>query len=86
MLDYLAPKDGPVIDGRESEEVVFAEDQPEYIPLRTLVDGENARVTSRWTLSPEQRKLVNDGADIFLELTTFGTPLQPIRMAVGDGK
>ena len=87
MFDYLSPKDGPVIDGMESREVVYAKNQPEYIPLRTLPEGgPMGGVVSRWTLTPEQRKLVADGADIFLELSTFHGPLQPIRMGIGDGK
>jgi hypothetical protein len=87
MFDYLSPKDGPVIDGLESKEVVYAKDQPEYIPLRTLKsDGPMGAVISRWTLTQEQRIAVVNGADIFLELSTFGNPLQPIRMAISDGK
>lgn len=86
MFDYLKPKDGPVVDGLEAKETVYAKDQPEYIPLRTLrSSGPMGAVISRWTLTPEQRKAVADGADIFLELSTFRNPLQPIRMAISDG-
>lgn len=82
---YLQPADRPVIDGLEAHEVVFAKDQPEYIPLRTLRGNtEQGQVLSRWTLTPEQRKAVAEGADIFLQLLTFGKPLQPIVMAVSD--
>lgn len=86
-MDYLYPHDGPVIEGLEHIEVVYAKDQPEYIPLRTLrsADGQG-RVFSRWTPTPEQREAIADGDDIFLELFTFGHPLQPIRMMIGDGK
>ena len=88
MFDYLSPKNGPVIEGMESQELVYAKNQPEYIPLRTLRNNsdEMGGVVSRWTLTPEQRKLVAEGADIFLELSTFREPLQPIRMAIGDGR
>jgi len=86
MFDYLQPRNGPVVDGMEAQETVYAADQPQYIPLRTLVsDTEECRVFSRWTLTEAQRKAVADGADIFLELMTFGNPLTPIRMAVSDG-
>ena len=86
MFDYLSPKDGPVIRGLEDREVVYAKDQPEYIPLRTLVGaGPDRRVLSRWTLTDKQREAVAKGADIFLELSTFGQPLQPIRMMISDG-
>jgi len=82
-MDYLSPKDGPVIEGLESEEVVFAKDQPEYTPLRCLVGlGVDRRVMSRWTLTPEQRKKIAEGADIYLTLLTYGEPLQPILMGI----
>src|ERR1700719_4054431 len=87
MFDYLMPKNGPVFAGLEEREVLYAKDQPEYNPLRTLVSRDRERrVTSRWTLTDEQRKSVAEGADIFLTMLTFGEPLQPIQMAVGDGK
>lgn len=86
MIEYLFPKDGPVLEGFENEEIVYAADQPQYTLLRTLVsEGNDRRVLSRWTLTPEQRDAVARGADIFLETSTFGQPLQPIRMAVSDG-
>lgn len=85
MFDYLSPRDGAVVDGLESEELVYAKDQPEYIPLRTLkAVGAQGQVLSRWTLTEDQRKAVAAGADIFLELSTFNRPLQPIRMAISD--
>jgi hypothetical protein len=85
MFEYLKPLDGPVVDGLESQEVVYAANQPQYIPLRTLcANGQMGAVLSRWTLSKEQREAVAAGADIFLELSTFHEPLQPIRMAISD--
>jgi hypothetical protein len=87
MFDYLQPRNGPVVDGLEDQEVVYAKKSLEYAPLRTLVSsGRMGGVISRWTLTPEQRKAVAEGADIYLELSTFHQLLQPIRMAVSDGK
>src|SRR5689334_6353919 len=84
-FSYLSPADRAVIDAFEAHEVVYAKEQPEYIPLRTLRGNtREVPVLSRWTLTPEQRKAVADGADIFLQLLTFGNPLQPIVMAVSD--
>lgn len=86
MFSYLKPKDGPVIDGLEHKEVVYAKDQPQYVPLRTLVgDDRDRRVLSRWEPTAEQRKAIAEGADIYLQLLTFGNPLQPILMLVSDG-
>lgn len=87
MFEFLQPRNGPVMDGLEKQEVIYAADQPQYIPLRTLQSrGPHGAVLSRWTLTDEQRKAVAEGADIILELSTFGNPLQPIRMIVTDGK
>ena len=86
MFEYLQPADRPVVNGLEEHKVVFAKDQPEYNPLRALCSNDKQRkVMSRWTLTPEQRKAVAEGADIFLMLLTFGERLQPIQMAVSDG-
>lgn len=91
MFQWLQPAAEPVLKGFEQREVVFAANQPQYNPLRALVgvveiaDVPAKVVWSRWTLTPEQRADLVMGGDIFLELTTFGRPLQPIRMAVGDG-
>lgn len=86
MFRYLLPKDGPVFEGLEHAEVVYAKNQPEYLPLRSLVsDGRECRVISRWALTDEQRKDIANGADIFLMLLTFGAPLQPIQIATGSG-
>lgn len=85
MFEYLSPADQPVIAGLEDREVVFAKDQPEYTPLRALVSPDNDKgVLTRWTLTDKQREAVADGADIYLELLTFGQPLQPIRIIVSD--
>jgi len=83
MFEYLQPADRPVIDGLEQHEIVMAKNQPEYTPLRVLPGNEGERL-SRWTLTAEQREAVAAGADIFLELLTFGAPMQPIRVAVSE--
>ena len=85
MIDFLQPKDGPIAPGQEHREVIYAKDQPEYIPLRTLRgDAIGCPVVSRWSPTAEQRKALAEGKDIFLELLTFRQPLQPIIMYLGD--
>jgi hypothetical protein len=86
IFEYLKPSDNPVVDGLEQHERVYAKDQPEYIPLRALVANRpEATVMSRWTFTHEQRKAIADAADIYLQLSTFNRPLQPIRIVVSDG-
>lgn len=74
--------------------VVYAKDQPEYLPLPALVtpDGE---VTTRWRIEPRElpklplwRRLWlawrgdEAGFDVYLTLLTFNDPLQPIRLRI----
>ena len=85
MITYLQPANESVVKGLEEFEVVYAVNQQDkYNPLRTLRSKtEEGRVLSRWTLTDEQRKAIAEGADVFLELLTFGGDLQPIMLAVG---
>lgn len=85
FFGYLKPADVPVVKGLEAFEVVYAKDQPEYIPLRALRSrtGEG-RVMSRWEPTREQRQAIAEGADVFLTLMTFGGQLQPITLAVAS--
>lgn len=85
MFSFLNPSEKPVVEGLEKHEVVYAKNQPEYNPLRTVRGKtESTPVLSRWNLTEQQRQAVLDGADVYLELNTFGNPLQPIRMAIGS--
>lgn len=82
MFDYLMSHDGPVVDGLEKFETVYAKDQPQYRPLRTL-PGENGNsAISRFHLTDEQRKAIAEGADIYLEIVHFKGPLAPSRLMV----
>ena len=75
----------PVKAGLEKWEIVLAEDQPEYIPLPVLVQsGPEKRMTSRWSLSAEERQKVANGADIFLQQLTFGHPFQPVALGLEE--
>lgn len=72
----------PVIRGVDPEkETVYAEDQPEYIPLPTLRTPDGI-VLSRWELSDEELQTVMATRSVYLALHTFNQPLQPIIMAV----
>lgn len=79
-FDYLSPAIGPVVDGLEDQETIFALEQPEYIPIRTI-PGENGKsAIYRCALTDEQRKMVADGADVLVEILHFGGPLAPSRV------
>lgn len=86
MLSYVEPKDDAVVVGEERHEIVYAKDQPQFKPLRTLVeDRDEGGVLSRWSPTPEQRQAIAEGKDIYLELLCYHGPLTPILMFVaGD--
>jgi len=66
----------------DQQNVVFAEDQPEYLPLPAWrgppPDGP---VVSCWKLSWRERLEVLVGGKVWLKLLTFGSPLQPSRLS-----
>lgn len=57
--------------------VIFAEEQPEYLPLPALRKGNS--VTSCWELSEEEIETLLRTKRIFFTVLTFGKPLQPQR-------
>jgi hypothetical protein len=63
--------------------VVFAKDQPEYIPLPALVfpDG---KVLTEWAPSDTERAAIARGENIRLWIWPFGQPLQPVALDVTD--
>ena len=82
-LSFLKPKDGPVLEVARDKEVVFAKDQPEYIPLRALKSKDRCGcVLSRWSPTEDQRRRISNGEDIFLQLMTYHEPLQPVVMYI----
>jgi hypothetical protein len=76
----------PVIPGYQDKEVVFAKEQPEYLPLPALVlEGEDKPVVSRWQLNDEERKQIAAGADILFTQMIFTDLYHPVRLEVVDG-
>lgn len=65
----------------QHQNVTFAEDQPEYIPLPALrLDDEARTVITKWKPSIRDRIRILFGASIWHSQMTFGHPLQPIHM------
>lgn len=71
----------PVLPGVDLSEVVFAKDQPQYIPLPAFRSPEGD-VTSRWRLTFRERLRILIFGDLWLTVATFGRPLQPVRLQV----
>jgi len=63
--------------------VIYAEDQPEYLPLPVHRD-DNGNVTSCWKLSFKERIRVLFNGRIYLSLLTFNKPLQPQLLSVDN--
>ena len=80
---YLEPAIGPVINGLEGHEKIYAlEQMAEYKPIRTLL-GEHGRSSIyRCELTSEQRAIIAAGGDVLIEILHFGGPLAPSRVMV----
>ena len=69
----------PVIPSVDFPEVVYAKDQPQYIPLPVVKEADG-RVTTRWKLTWKERLKVFLAGNVYLQVCTFNHPLQPLRM------
>jgi hypothetical protein len=70
----------PVIPGVDIDEVVYAADQPEYQPLPAF-KCVNGKILTRWELSEDERKLVSEQGYLYLAVSTFNQPLQPVYLS-----
>jgi len=57
----------------------YAENQPEYLPLKCH-KAQDGRVTTCWGLSFIERVRVALSGKIYLQVLTFNQPLQPLKM------
>lgn len=65
------------------QNVVFAEDQPEYQPLPALkIDSPTGEVVSCWKLSFKERIKVLVFGRVWMSLMSFNKPLTPSFLAV----
>lgn len=71
----------PIIPGEDLPTTVYAENQPEYKPLPVWKDSDGT-VLSRWKLSWRERLRVLFSGDIYLWVSTFNHPLQPVTLQV----
>ncbi len=69
----------PVFPGHALPEVVYAKDQPEYMPLPAYRTHDGMVVT-RWKLSVWERLRVLFSGSLWLTILTFNRPLQPIKL------
>ena len=64
--------------------VVFAKDQPEYMPLPAMKipNDPQGLIITKWQLSPEELERVKETGTIHLSMLTFNQPLQPVLLTV----
>jgi hypothetical protein len=65
--------------------VVFAKDQPEYLPLpacRRIPVNSNGEITTCWKLSWKERISILLHGKLWLSIWTFYNPLQPISLSI----
>jgi hypothetical protein len=59
------------------QNVVFAKDQPQYMPLPAFVSSNGSLVTSCWRMTWGERLRNLITGRVYVSLLTFGQPLQP---------
>lgn len=86
-FDYLTPAIGPVIEGLEDSEKIYAlEQMDQYLPLRTLPGEHGRSAIYRLELNEEQRRIITEGGDVLVEILHFGGALAPSRVMVLNQK
>jgi hypothetical protein len=71
----------PIVKPRE---IVYAKDQPEYVPLPALVSDDDGVVTTRWSLTWRERIVLLFGGNLYLQVLTFHRRLQPVKLMVDE--
>ena len=71
----------PIIPGHDLPVVVFAKDQPEYLPLPAY-RSEDGVVFTRWHMTWRERLRAFWRGDVYLEMHTFNRPLQPVMLHI----
>jgi hypothetical protein len=77
----MAEPQSPIIPGVELPEIVYAKNQPEYRSLPVFRDNDGT-VLTRWRLTWRERLLVLWRGDVYLFVSTFNKPLQPLMMEI----
>lgn len=72
----------PIVKGFEHLEVVYAKDQPEYLPLPALPLNLGNLILTRWRLTWRERIRIFFHGDLYLQVHTFRNPLQPLLPSV----
>jgi hypothetical protein len=77
----MAKPTTPIVPGMKLPETIYAKDQKPYIPL-PVFRYDDGMVLSRWKLTWKERLLVLLRGDLFLWISTFNKPLQPVSIQI----
>ncbi len=72
----------PVIPGLERMEILYAKDQPEYLPLPAIPRPDGNGIITRWELTWRERWQIWWTGNLYIEVLTFGGRLQPMKPSV----
>ena len=65
----------------EESDVIFGENQPEYLPLPAKFgDRTVGEIYTCWKLSPEEIAEIQKTGVVWLSILTFNHPLQPVSL------
>lgn len=79
----MATPASPTIPGTKLPQVIYAKDQPQYIPLPCWRSPDGLVVT-RWRLTLKERFLAFLKGDVYLSIMTFNQLLQPTRIEISN--
>lgn len=65
----------------EGANVVYAKDQPEYLPLPAKKEPDG-KVTTCWELTDEEIEVILKTKKLYIQMLTFNNPLTPILPSV----
>jgi hypothetical protein len=75
----------PVPPNTGAPEIVFAADQPQFIPVTvSIYEYEHSKgLLTRWELTEEERVRVAAGEDIYIMQLNYRTPMTPMKVRIG---
>ena len=69
----------PIVPGFDMPTVVYAKDQPQYIPLPAY-RTDDGMVVTRWRGTWKERLRFLLFGDLWLSMLTYNQPLQPVKL------
>lgn len=66
----------------KNQNVIFAKDQKQYLPLPAFCDTDEGTATFSFKLSEDEIKQVVETGTMYLTVLTLNKPLQPIAQSV----